>query len=397
MARLDRFETELDGLREKGQLRSLREVNRRGRLSLLDGREMIDLSSNDYLGLARDDDFLRRSYEEAVGEPSPPSFASGASRLLTGNHREYTLLENLLSELYGRAACVFSSGYHANLGICPAIAGRRDAFFSDRLNHASLIDGMRLSGAEMIRYRHLDYDHLETLLAERRPSFRDCFIVTESVFSMDGDVADLDRLIFLRDRYDAMLIVDEAHAVGVFGDNGLGVSELQGVTSEVDIIVGTFGKALSSFGAYAVLNGTMKDYLVNRMRPLIFTTALPPAVVRWSRQTVSTMTAMGAARRRLAELADTLRRRLAEAGLATGGKSQIVPVIAGANETAAALAARLQEEGFLAFPIRPPTVPPGTARLRLSLTANLAWNDIDRLPGIIEEALHEDAVDQAGR
>jgi len=388
MARLDRFEDELAGLREKGQLRSLREVNRRGRFSLLDGREMIDLSSNDYLGLARDEDSLHRFYEKAVGEASPPSFASGASRLLTGNHREYTLLEDLLSELYrGRSVCVFSSGYHANLGICPAVAGRRDAFFSDKLNHASLIDGMRLSGAEMIRYRHLDYDHLETLLAERRASHRNCFIVTESVFSMDGDVADLPRLIGLRDRYDAMLIVDEAHAVGVFGETGLGIGEVQGVIDEIDIIVGTFGKALSSFGAYAVLDGTMKDYLVNKMRPLIFTTALPPAVVKWSRQTVSAMTGMGAARRHLATLADRLRRRLAAAGLSTGGKSQIVPVIAGANETAAAMAARLRDEGFLTFPIRPPTVPPGTARLRLSLTANLAWEDIDRLPVILAEAL----------
>jgi len=159
------------------------------------------------------------------------------------------------------------------------------------------------------------------------------------------------------------------------------------VIDEIDIIVGTFGKALSSFGAYAVLDGTMKDYLVNKMRPLIFTTALPPAVVRWSRQTVSMMTGMGAARRHLAELADKLRRRLVEAGLTTGGKSQIVPVLAGENETAAVLADRLRDEGFLTFPIRPPTVPPGTARLRLSLTANLEWEDIDRLPVLLAEAL----------
>jgi 8-amino-7-oxononanoate synthase len=387
-SRTDRFKAELDGLREKEQFRSLREVNRRGRFSLLDGREMIDLSSNDYLGLARDGNRPRRFYESAAGESSPPSFASGASRLLTGNHREYTLLEDLLSQLYrGRAACVFSSGYHANLGICPALAGRRDAFFSDRLNHASLIDGMRLSGAEMIRYRHLDYDHLATLLAERRSSYRHCVIATESVFSMDGDTADLDRLIALRDRYDAMLLVDEAHAVGVYGETGLGISEAQGAIDDIDIIVGTFGKALASFGAYAVLDGTMKDYLVNRMRPLIFTTALPPAVVRWTRETVTAMTEMGAARRHLAELSDRLRRRLAEAGLATGGDSQIVPVLAGANETAAALAARLRDEGFLTFPIRPPTVPPGTARLRLSLTADLTWDDIGRLPDLLGEAL----------
>ena len=206
---------------------------------------------------------------------------ASASRLLTGNHPAYAALERDLSELYdGRAATVFSSGYHTNVGICSAMAGKNDLFLADKLCHASLIDGMRLSGASLRRFRHLDYEHLETLLKKGSGEHRDVFIVSESVFSMDGDIADIERLVALKERYGATLIVDEAHAVGVFGERGLGVCERDGLTAEVDVLVGTFGKAWASFGAFAITDAVVRDYLINRMRPLIFTTALPPAVVK---------------------------------------------------------------------------------------------------------------------
>jgi len=309
---------------------------------------------------------------------------ASASRLLTGNHAAYTLLEQDLSDLYsGGRALVFSSGYQANVGICSALAGKDDLFLADRLCHASLIDGIRLSGARLIRYRHLDYDHLETLLKKHRSSYRDAFIVSESVFSMDGDVADIGRLGRLKRQHEAMLMIDEAHAVGVSGASGLGVCEREGLIDEPDMLVGTFGKALASVGAFVITNEIIRDYLVNTARSLIFTTALPPAAVNWTRTTLARAVSMNREREHLAGLARQLRGSLVKAGIRTGGGSQIVPVIVGDNEKACTLAEALREEGYLVFPIRPPTVPPGTARLRLSLTANMQWPDIRRIPEII--------------
>jgi len=388
-----RFADALSQLAEAGQRRRLTTVERRsGPTVSFEKGELVNLSSNDYLGLGSDTS-LHRAFFAGACEPDLDAYGmtASASRLLTGNHPAYAVLEQDLSDLYGgKAATVFSSGYHTNVGICSAMANKDDLFLADRLCHASLIDGMRLSGATLLRYRHLDYGHLEGLLKKQRGGHRHVFVVSESVFSMDGDIADIERLVWLKKRHGAMLIMDEAHAVGVFGGLGLGVCERDGLSGEVDVLVGTFGKAWASFGAFAITDAVIKDYLINCMRPLIFTTALPPAVVNWTRTTLARSVSMRRERKQLAELAAQLRRGLRALDVETGGESQIVPVIVGQNREACRLAEFLRTEGFLVFPIRPPTVPVGTARLRFSLTANMDGRLVRRIPETIAKYLHHE-------
>lgn len=384
----DTYRGELERLRGRNQYRSLQQLSRRpAGVVVSEEGVLLNLSSNDYLGMGSDESLLAAFISAPAGMLfDERGMTSSSSRLLTGNSPGYAALEEDLSSLYdSRACCVFNSGYHVNLGLFPALGGKGDLFLSDRLNHASIIDGLRLTGADFRRYRHRDYDHLEDLLASTGKAYRRTFIVTESVFSMDGDLADLRRLVELKGAYGAMLIVDEAHAVGVFGERGLGLCESMGVMKEVDVIVGTFGKALASTGAFSVTNDLLKEFLVNTMRPLIFTTALPPAVLQWSRVTLRRMTAMERERRELAGLSRRLRHELAARGNDVRGGSQIVPVVAGDNDASVRLAARLRSKGFLVFPVRPPTVPPGTARVRLSLTAGTRWEQIAAIPGLVEE------------
>lgn len=354
------------------------------------GTRCVNLSSNDYLGLGADRALLETFLRDAPA-PTLDSRGMGGSsaRLLSGNHPAYRGLEQDLSDLYDhRSALVFNSGYHANIGIGSSLADRKDVFFADKLCHASLIDGMRLSDAKLIRYRHLDLDHLESLLVKHRASYRNAFIVTESVFSMDGDVPNLPRLARLKRDHDATLIVDEAHAVGVFGPNGLGIAAARDMLSDVDLLVGTFGKALGAYGAFVVCEQPLREYLINKARTFIFTTALPPAVVEWARFTLAKATGMNAERAHLMKLSGMLREALATAGASTGGETQIVPVHIGESSRAVQAARRLQESGFLVLPIRPPTVSPGTARLRLSLTANLEWEQIKGLPDLAVLPVH---------
>lgn len=383
---------ELETLAQAGQLRQLRTTAPLpGQQVCFQGQECYNLSSNDYLGLASDQAFLRDFYQELLQQELLPSgsMGSASSRLLTGNGPAYGQLEEALRQAYGRqGALVFNSGYHANIGLLPALVGKGDVVFCDKLNHASIIDGIRLSGAELLRYRHLDYGHLEQLLAQRRPGFGRALIVTESVFSMDGDVADLRALHALAHAHGCLLYVDEAHGVGAWGDRGLGVCEQQGMLGEVDVLVGAFGKALASHGGFAVCDGLLQDYLLNRCRSLIFSTALPQAVVQWNLRVLQTVEGMGAERTHLHALSARLRQGLQQRGIRTMGESNIVPVVVGDNRAALALAEHLREQGFLAFAIRPPSVPPGTARLRLSLTAAMRWEELSVLPDLIASFLH---------
>ncbi|MBM3161842.1 MAG: 8-amino-7-oxononanoate synthase [Chlorobi bacterium] len=374
----------LDGLRRDNRLRSLPDIGERsGKYIYVDGEPLLNLSSNDYLGLG-EDRFLRDSFRDTC-RADGYAMTSSSSRLLTGNHRWYDELERELERLYSReAALVFNSGYHANVGILPALAGRGDLILSDRLNHASIIDGTSISGAAHLRYRHNDTSHIEELLAASQGRYRHIFIVTESVFSMDGDLADLRKLVELKNRYGAVLIVDEAHGVGVFGDHGLGLCESTGTVSSIDIIIGTFGKAFASTGAYAVMDAVLRDYLVNTMRSFIFTTALPPAVLAWSLMIIRKQTQMQSERVHLLRLSSMLRGRLADEGFEAPGQSHIVPVITGSNESAVSLAGTLRSAGVLGMAVRPPTVPENRARIRLSLRANLQWDDIGYIPDLVK-------------
>ncbi|MEI7945897.1 MAG: 8-amino-7-oxononanoate synthase [bacterium] len=372
-----------DDLKSNGRFRLLREIVPLGDgRCRWEGKEYSNLSSNDYLGIAGNAE-LRRSFYGQFDLGSPElALTSASSRLLTGNTLAYTRLENKLSELYDqRAALVFNSGYHANIGILPALASNKDLVLSDKLNHASIIDGLKLCDAETQRYRHLDYEHLEKILSEKRAQYRQVFLVTESVFSMDGDSADILKLVALKEKYDCLLVVDEAHTVGVRGPSGAGMCAALGVQQKVDILIGTFGKAFASAGAYAVMAAEVKDYLINHARSFIFTTGLPPAVLNWSAFVLKRCSRMDAEREKLTRMGIRLRALIQAKGqgVTIEGDSQIVPLIIGEDADAVAKASDYQEKGFLVFAIRPPTVPLGTSRLRFSLNAALDESILDNL------------------
>ena len=339
---------------------------------------MLNLSSNDYLGLASRQDLQEGFMEEWKEEHY--AFSSSSSRLLTGNFRIYTRLEELIAERFLReAALVFNSGYHANTGILPALADKHSLILADKLVHASIIDGMLLSGAPFQRYRHNDYDHLEMLLKKNAGGYEQIFIATESVFSMDGDVCNLRRLVDLKKQYpNVCLYVDEAHAIGVRGKNGLGIAEEQGCIQDIDLLIGTFGKALASMGAYVVCSHTIREYLINRMRPLIFSTALPPVQIAWTRFVFERLPLFAGERDKLALTSRLLREALRGKG-GEISESHIIPYIVGDNKECILKAEELQRKGFYCLAVRPPTVPQGTARIRFSLTAGMRMEDVEQL------------------
>ena len=373
----------LCALAREGNLRTLPEVRHDGIWIEQDGRRMLNMSSNDYLGLASDAT-LQDEFWQSLPERDRLLSAS-SSRLLTGNFDVHQELETLLAERFGReSALTFSSGYHLNTGILPAVADVHTLILADKLVHASLIDGIRLSSATCIRYRHQDYRQLQSLLEKHRTNFERMIIVTESVFSMDGDVAPLAALVELKKAFpNVMLYVDEAHAIGVRGKRGLGIAEEQGCLADIDFLCGTFGKALASVGAYVVCSRLMYDYLVNRMRTLIFTTALPPLNVAWTKFVFSRLDEWEDSRTRLASMAEKVRGAVRQAGYPCPSESHIVPLVVGESEKTVLKAAEMQRKGFYVLPVRPPTVPAGTSRLRLSLTAALPEGEVERLGELI--------------
>lgn len=329
----------------------------------------VDFSTNDYMGLASRRDLQERFMADPELRMTPMS--SSASRLLASHQREHTALENLLSTLYGRDILLFNSGYHANSGIIPSLAEGSCHIVADKLVHASIIDGMVLSRARFTRYAHNDMEQLDRILAKVTPTAERVLVVTESVFSMDGDSADIEALARLKRRYpNVLLYVDEAHAFGVCGERGLGLSQKY---PEVDVIVGTFGKAAASSGAFAAVSPDIKRYLINRARSFIFSTALPPITSAWTRFMVEQLTGMDAERRHLGHLSAMLHPALSGG---TGSPSHIQPLIVGDPIKAVDMSTRLLALGYKALPIRTPTVPAGTERLRFSVSAAMTDEDI---------------------
>lgn len=375
---------ELEALRIGGSFRQLREIaHGAGAQASWEGRAYRNFSSNDYMGVGGNLAW-RQAFYAQYPDASSPELAQSctSSRLLTGNTPAYRRLEETLSRLYGgRAALVFNSGYHANIGILPALSSKEDLILSDKLNHASIIDGMRLCAAPFRRYRHNDMEHLRQLLRQLRGGCRRLFLVTESVFSMDGDCAPLAELVALKEEFDAILVVDEAHGVGVRGPGGRGLAAELGLAERVDVLVGTFGKAFGSTGAYAIMDPVVREYLVNHARSLIFTTGLPPVVLNWSDFVLRHFSELEGERLALLEKARRLRELFRGRGLSTGGDSQIVPLMVGEDREACRLAEAYQGAGILVFPIRHPTVPLGTARLRFSLSAALSREDVELAGG----------------
>jgi 8-amino-7-oxononanoate synthase len=374
---LQRYRAELALLEEKSNLRSLPEIVHRGRYVVREGRQMLNLSSNDYLGLASDLPLRRAFLERLTPESFLPSASS--SRLLTGNFAAYREVEERLCRLYGtESSLVFNSGYHMNTGILPAVCDSRTLIVADRLVHASLIDGIRLSPAAFLRYRHNDYEQLDAILGKKHADYGRIIIVTESIFSMDGDEADLRRLVALKKSYPGvMLYVDEAHAVGVRGVRGLGCAEEQACIADVDFLAGTFGKALASAGGYVVCRRVIRDYLVNKMRTLIFTTALPPVNLMWTHFVLERLEGFAARREHLGKISRRLREQLVAKGYACPSVSHIIPVMTGDSRRAVLKADDMQRQGFYMLPVRPPTVPEGTSRIRLSLTAAVRMEEVE--------------------
>ncbi|HEV3166798.1 MAG TPA: 8-amino-7-oxononanoate synthase [Isosphaeraceae bacterium] len=350
-----------------------------------DGQVLINFSSNDYLGLAADP----RVVAAGVRAANEFGWGAGASPLVSGWGQPHQALAEALARFeQAEAAVLFPTGYAANLGTITALVGRGDAVFSDQLNHACLIDGARLSGARIFIYPHADAGALEDLLRQNRGAARRALIITDGLFSMDGDLAPLAELVALAERFEAMLLVDEAHGTGVFGPDGRGAASECGVADRVPVRVGTLSKALGSVGGFVAGSQRLIDWLINHARPLIFSTALPPAAAAAALEALTIAQAEPWRRERVRALGERLRVRLNEAGHDVGHSTgPIIPVVIGDPERTLALADRLLARGMLVPAIRPPSVPTGTSRLRVGLSAVHRDEDVDALAAaIIEES-----------
>lgn len=361
----------------EGLLRRLEPISKRKGANIFFGpKKYIDFSSNDYLGLAGHPKLIEASKEalDSFGT------SSSASRLLSGDFDIHHRLEEEVARFKGKPqALVFNSGYQANIGIVSSLCGRQDAVFSDKLNHASIIDGIILSDSRLFRFAHNDVDHLESILKKERSKFKKGLIITETVFSMDGDKPLLKELTDLKDKYDCLLMVDEAHATGIYGKSGSGLVEEYGLTDRVDLIMGTFGKALGGFGAYLAASKSIVNYLINTCRSFIYSTSLPPAIAACDLAAIGLIREEPYRRKELLDLARYFRDELKSVGLNVKGDSQIIPIIIGENEKTCEAAGKLQKRGYWILPIRPPTVAAGQARLRFSLTFNHDKEILQRL------------------
>ena len=375
----DGYKVILEGLSKECRLRSIPLAGtdadqEKGRSRL------VDLCSNDYLGLAARESEFREAFMHSCPDAA---FTSSASRLLSSAQRYHLMLEKALEHLYGKRALLFNSGYHANTGCISALAIPSTLFICDKLVHASIIDGLRIGNADFLRFPHNDLGKLRIMLEKNAGKYARIVVVTESIFSMDGDLAPLRGLTMLKEEFPNMILyVDEAHAFGVRGERGMGMAEELGLTGKIDIIIGTFGKAAASSGAFVATTELLADYFINTSRSFIFSTALPPVCCAWTLFMLQNILLMQPERERLLDTSRRLREAL---GLPCGEEveSQIIPYVTGDAERAVALAARLREEGYLVLPIRRPTVPPGGERLRISLNAGVDYNSLTRLIEII--------------
>jgi len=373
----------LDARARDGLRRSLVGVRGRdARLIEAGGRAYLNFSSNDYLGLRFHEALITRAAEWAERY----GVGSGASRLVTGNLDLFAPIEAKVSKLKRKeAALVMASGFQTNAAVLQALfdrsmLGAEPLVFADRLNHASMHFGCQAAGVRQIRYRHGDAAHLGELLNQYQGDDRPKFILTESAFSMDGDIAPLGEIAALAREHEASLIVDDAHTTGILGEGG------QGLSGDADVVIGTFSKALGSFGGFVAASETVRDFLINRCGGLIYSTALPPPLLGAIDAALDLVASLDKERAHVAALAERFRVGAHAAGFNTGASStQIVPVIVGAPEKALALGARLREAGVWATAIRPPTVPAGTARLRLAFTAAHQESDIDQLLQILAD------------
>lgn len=377
--RFKAYQEILEKFRDENRLREIPEER------ALSGR--IDLSGNDYLGLAvRCDEF-----KEDFLCKCDASFSSSASRLLSARQHHYSELEDLLATLYGRPALLFNSGYHANVGCISALNLPGTLFLCDKLIHASVIDGILLSGAQWARWRHNDIGNLRRLINKHRGETERIIVVAESIYSMDGDLAPLKELVELKREFpEIILYLDEAHAFGVRGTRGLGLAEEENLIEDVDILIGTFGKACASAGAFVITSPILHSFMINCARSFIFSTALPPLNAAWTREMVVKITKMRKEREYLKDISKDFRNFISRiTGSENSSGSQIVPLLIGDAGKAMKIASLLREEGIDALPIRRPTVPPGGERIRFSLNASLSSSDLKRIKEAIQRVMLE--------
>ena len=375
---MDRIAEELEKLKQNNQLRTIPNIESKSDGKIVaDGIEYINFASNDYLGISTKDELRTEFLNKSDYLP----MSSASARLLTGTSPEYKELEKTVARIFGKEkALIFNTGYQANLGVVSALIGKGDAVFSDKLNHASIIDGMRLAQGDFYRYKHLDYENLEKLLESKRGEYNRALIISESVFSMDGDVGDIDKLIALKNKYNCLLMIDEAHAFCAYGKGLAGVCE----GKDVDIITATFGKAVGSFGAFCVSNEKIITYLINKARSFIFSTSIPPINIAWSNWLLTEKKKyIEAQKKKLEHLTKAVHASLRLRGIKTPSKTHIIPLVIGDNKKTVEVSEQLRSMGYYIPAIRPPTVPEGTSRLRISLTADSRLEDFEEVLTVI--------------
>lgn len=370
---------ELEKLKLSNQLRRIPAIDSKSDgIIVINGKEYKNFASNDYLGIS-----TKTELKDEFLKTNKSLMSSASARLLTGTSIEYGELEKTVASLFNKeSALIFNTGYQANLGVLSALIKRGDIVFSDKLNHASIIDGMQLAKGDFVRYKHLDYDNLEKLLKEKRNKYKRALIVSESVFSMDGDVADIKKLVELKKKYDCLLMLDEAHAFCALGEDISGLSS----DLDVDIITATFGKAVGSFGAFCASSEDIINYLINKARSFIFSTSIPPINIAWSNWLLTEkMEFLKEQKIKLNKLADDAHKYLDEEGIITPSQSHIIPIVTGTNDNTVKVSEKLLSEGFYIPAIRPPTVPDGSSRLRISLTADIDIEDFKQVINIIKK------------
>lgn len=373
---MQRIREELKILEDRGQLRNIPNIiTKSDNIVVINNKEYVNFASNDYLGISTKLDLRKEfinNHENLL--------SSASARLLTGTSSEFYELETTVAKLFNKEKClIFNTGYQCNLGVISALCSKGDIVFSDKLNHASIIDGMRLSDGDFVRYKHLDYDNLEKLLSTKRNNYKRAIIVSESVFSMDGDVADIDKLVELKNKYNCLLMIDEAHAFCAIGDTLAGLS----YGKDIDIVTATFGKAVGSFGAFCVANSDIIKYLINKARSFIFSTSIPPINIAWSNWLLNDKKDYILSRK---AILSNLIKQISKSGITKSNDlTQIIPVIIGNNEQTLSVAERLKSLGYYIPAIRPPTVPEGSSRLRLSITADTNINDVKKIFEIVKQ------------
>ncbi len=365
----------LDELKENANFRTIKNIKEKfSKYIIVDDKKMLNLSSNDYLNLSTNKDLVLEFCDKFKNTPEF-IFSSASARLLTGNSNCYKKLEQNFSNLYKKDALLFNTGYQCNQGVVSTLFGKSDVIFSDKLNHASIISGLKLSPAKHFRYKHNNYDDLEKLLKTQRKNFQQAIIISESVFSMDGDISDIKKLVELKKKYNCLLMIDEAHAFGVFGENLQGVGAKLNLLDQIDIITVTLGKSLASLGAVCLADKIIIDFLINKASSFIFSTAIPSVNILWSNFLLEEKFELLKQKK---EKLNSLFKKIHKI-YPTVSNSQIIPVILKDAKKTAQTAFSLQEKGFYVLPVNPPTVPVGTSRLRLSLTADIEYEEMEKL------------------